>query len=169
MVARTLKIGEIVCVDIDNSYIGQGEIVSIDGKKKDFHFSGDEMNVDVEVRIKVLNLNILVDDDSEMTLEGVYHFENQFIYQIAEGKTFESEFVCYENDDEDEYEYFAPIQGIVLNEDDLDGANERYCSGYDYVQKQIESGRWDLDSDTFDVKQALADAFDEGFAQGQES
>ena len=166
MKARTLKIGEFVCVDI-GEYIGQGEIVSIDGKKKDFHFSGDEMNVDVEIRIKVLDSDILEDDDLDMKVDGVYHFENQCIYQIADGKTFESEFVCYENDDEIEYEYYSPIQGISLNEEDLDGSTERYCSGYDYVQHQIKSGRWDLDSDTFDLEEALADAFDEGFAQGQ--
>ena len=39
---------------------------------------------------------------------------------------------------------------------------ENYENGYQYVQAQIASGRWDLESDTFDIETALADAWEEG-------
>lgn len=39
-----------------------------------------------------------------------------------------------------------------------------FRNGYEYVQYQISTGRWDLDSDTFDIETALADAWDEGYA-----
>ena len=57
---------------------------------------------------------------------------------------------------------------MLLDEDEFDETS-RYKNGYDYVQKQIVSGRWDLDSDTFNIEKALADAWNEGFAQGKES
>lgn len=163
MKARTLKIGDAVCVYADGIYEGKGEIISINGKAKDVHFSGDELNVDVEIRIDI------VGDDSTSEVGEFIHVNNQDVYQVVDGETYSGEIVCYDNDDESDYEYFCPARGIVFDKEDLDGGVKRYCSGYDYVQQQIESGRWDLDSDTFDVKQALADAFDEGFAQGRES
>lgn len=163
MKARTLKIGDAVCVYADGAYEGKGEIISINGKAKDFHFSGDELNVDVEIRIDI------VGDDSTSEVGEFVHVNNQDVYQVVDGETYSGEIVCYDNDDESDYEYFCPAQGIVFDKDDLDDGVKRYCSGYDYVQHQIKSGRWDLDSDTFDLEEALADAFDEGFAQGQGS
>ena len=163
MKARTLKIGDAVCVYADGAYEGKGEIISINGKAKDFHFSGDELNVDVEIRIDI------VGDDSTSEVGEFVHVNNQDVYQVVDGETYSGEIVCYDNDDESDYEYFCPAQGIVFDKDDLDDGVKRYCSGYDYVQHQIESGRWDLDSDTFDLEEALADAFDEGFAQGRGS
>ena len=42
----------------------------------------------------------------------------------------------------------------------------KFSNGYAYVHAQIKNGRWDLDSDTFDIVTALEDAWEEGREQG---
>ena len=79
MKARTLNIGEIVCIIIDGEgFIGKGEIISINGETKSKHFSGDELNENVEIKITEIGVF-----NSENQIGDVVNVDNQFVYQIA--------------------------------------------------------------------------------------
>ena len=115
--ARNLKVGEIVYfVDQDgHGSSAKAKIVSIDGKKEgEVHFSGDELNVNVEVEL-------LEDMEGVGNTEDIVNVNNQEVYKIIEGKTFQGEPVCYEHDCDIEYPYYCPTRdencyGIELDD-----------------------------------------------------
>ena len=169
MKARTLNIGEIVCIIIDGEgFIGKGEIISINGETKSKHFSGDELNENVEIKITEIGVF-----NSENQIGDVVNVDNQFVYQIAPNKSYCGHLVCYEhNIEESDYDYYCPALDDGIDESELTDETQQegevemptFRNGYEYVQYKIRTGRWDLDSDTFDIETALADAWDDGYA-----
>ena len=104
MKARTLKIGEKVCVALcGNVYIGMGNIVAIDGKRKDFHLSGDEHDVDVEI-----TLTDIAENNTDYRKGDNIHVNNNEVYQIVPDKTYNGCFACYEHDEDTDFEYYCP-------------------------------------------------------------
>lgn len=161
MVARTLRLNEIVYILFEDGRQAKGRITAIGFKQKDFHFSGDELNVDVEVEITETIL-----EPTDLAVGEHVHVNNQEIYQIVPNKHFLGEEVCYECNFADDWDYFCPVMGHEVTDelefDENQKDVENYENGYQYVQAQIASGRWDLESDTFDIETALADAWEEG-------
>ena len=114
--ARNLKVGEIVYVFYEDGYgdCAKAKIVSINGKKEgEVHFSGDELNVNVEVEL-------LEDMEGIGNTEDIVNVNNQEVYKIVEGKTFQGETVCYEHDCDIEYPYYCPTRDENLYEVELD-------------------------------------------------
>lgn len=168
MVARTLKLNEIVYIIFEEGVqLAKGRITAIDRKQRDFHFSGDELNIDVEVEITET-----LCEPTDVAVGEHIHVNNQEIYQIVPDKHYLGEEVCYEFQDDSYYDFYCPVLGENISDENEFDENQtedngNYENGYEYVQAQIESGRWDLESDTFDIETALADAWEEGFAQAR--
>ena len=117
MVARTLKLNEIVYV-VDEWALDviKGKITAIDFIQKDMHFSGDELNVDVEVEVTEV-----LSEPCDVGVKEHIHVSNQKIYQIVPDKHYHGDEVCYEcNPDEDRGDYYAPITNDSIDEAFLD-------------------------------------------------
>lgn len=133
MTARTLKLNEIVyIVDKDTTGVIKGRITAIDFKQKDMHFSGDELNVDVEVEITEV-----FSEPCDVAVGEHIHVNNQEIYQIVPDKHYLGEEVCYEcNTDEDWGNYYAPITDDSIDEKDLDENQPEWVNGR-YTKEQM--------------------------------
>ena len=101
---RTLKIGEVVYYVGFHDACAKAKVVSINGQETgEVAFDGTEE--DTEVKIELLE-----------DLEGVGNKEDVVsaiipeIYQIAEGKTFKGEEVCYEHVTSIDYPYYCPMR-----------------------------------------------------------
>ena len=172
MVTRTLKLNEIVyIVNEDNMDVIKGKITAIDFKQKDMHFSGDELNVDVEVEITEV-----LSKPCDVAVGEHIHVNNQEIYQIVPDKHYLGEEVCYEcNTDEGWGEYYAPITDDSIDEEDLD-ENQTDNNNKQYTKEQMlamcerfgngdvedmaseYADDYDYDSDTLDAREAVHDA-----------
>jgi hypothetical protein len=173
MVARTLKLNEIVYVISDDTPdMYKGKITAIDFKQKDFHFSGDEKNVDVEIELTEILMN-----PSDVVVGEHIHVNNQEVYQIVPDKHYQGDEVCYEFREEylDEGAYFSPMEEVNFDEKDFDEnepqwVNKQYskedllamCERFgngDVEEMAAEyADDYDYESDTLDAREAVHDA-----------
>lgn len=170
MIARTLKLNEIVYIVFEEGVqLVKGRITAIDRKQRDFHFSGDELNIDVEVEITET-----LCEPTDVAVGEHIHVNNQEVYQIVPDKHYLGEEVCYENDPEEYGDYYCPVIGDALNEDDFDenqtGDDKTYtkeemlamCENFgngDVDEMASEyADDYDYDSDTLDAREAVHDA-----------
>lgn len=105
MIPRTLHIGERVYACESHGDYGVGIILSIDNKKEDYYFSGDELNVKVEIQ--------LVTEYGDLQPNDIITCNNQEIYQIVPNKVdcrcnAEICYECHRDEMEDDYPYFSP-------------------------------------------------------------
>lgn len=112
--ARTLSVGEEVYVVIDGEPICKAKIISIGGAKRgNVHFFGDELNVNVEIEL-------MEDMEGIGNTEDILSVNNQDIYKIANGQTFQGEPVCYEHHLNLGYPYYCPTRDENLYGIELD-------------------------------------------------
>lgn len=171
MVARTLKLNEIVYIVFEEGVqLVKGRITAIDFKQRDFHFSGDELNIDVEVEIT----ETLCEPTDYRAGEHI-HVNNQEVYQITPDAHYLGEEVCYECQDDTDYQFYCPVLGEnISDESEFDenqtGDSTKYtkeemlamCENFgngDVDEMASEyADDYDYDSDTLDAREAVHDA-----------
>ena len=120
MKTRTLKLNEIVYVICDYTCdVMKGRITAIDFKQRDYTFSDNQINVDVEIEITEPIMAVDYNVGEHM------HVNNQEVYQIVPGKHYNGEEVCYETrEDYLSYgKYFTPMEDVNFNENEFDENN----------------------------------------------
>ena len=170
MVARTLKLNEIVYIVFeDGVQLAKGRITAVDFKQRDFHFSGDELNIDVEVEITET-----LSKPTDYRAGEHIHVNNQEIYQIVPDKHFLGEEVCYEIEPDLYNDYYCPVMNSSFDENGFD--ESRTANGTRYTKEEMlamcenfgngdvdemaseYADDYDYDSDTLDAREAVHDA-----------